>query len=38
MALRQTMRAMITKNHDQGLSYAHPIFWAPYAIVGDGGR
>jgi len=19
-------------------SYAHPIFWAPYALVGDGGR
>jgi CHAT domain-containing protein len=18
-------------------SYAHPIFWAPYALVGDGG-
>jgi hypothetical protein len=19
-------------------SYAHPLFWAPYALVGDGGR
>lgn len=19
-------------------SYAHPLFWAPYAVVGDGGR
>lgn len=19
-------------------SYAHPVFWAPYAVVGDGGR
>lgn len=37
-ALRQTMNAMITKNHDQGFSYAHPIFWASYAIVGDGRR
>ncbi|CAD7841116.1 MAG: hypothetical protein [Olavius algarvensis Delta 4 endosymbiont] len=37
-ALRQTMNAMIAKNHDQGFSYAHPIFWAPYAIVGDGRR
>jgi len=37
-ALRQTMNAMILKNHNQGFSYAHPIFWAPYAIVGDGRR
>jgi len=37
-ALRQTMNAMISKNHKQGFSYAHPIFWAPYAIVGDGRR
>jgi len=37
-ALRQTMNAMIAKNHSQGFSYAHPIFWAPYAIVGDGRR
>jgi CHAT domain-containing protein len=37
-ALRQTMNAMIAKNHNQGFSYAHPIFWAPYAIVGDGRR
>jgi CHAT domain-containing protein len=19
-------------------SYAHPLFWAPYALIGDGGR
>jgi len=37
-ALRQTMNAMIARNHKQGFSYAHPIFWAPYAIVGDGRR
>lgn len=21
-----------------GFSYAHPLFWAPYALIGDGGR
>lgn len=35
-ALRLTMIDMIKKNHKQGFSYAHPIFWAPFAIVGDG--
>jgi CHAT domain-containing protein len=43
-ALQQTMNALID---DGGLidpqtgrmvfSYAHPIFWAPFALVGDGG-
>ncbi len=37
-ALRLTMNAMIAKNHNQGFSYAHPIFWAPFTIVGDGRR
>ncbi|MCP3951682.1 MAG: CHAT domain-containing protein [Desulfobacterales bacterium] len=37
-ALQLTMKAMIAKNHSQGFSYAHPIFWAPFAIVGDGRR
>ena len=27
--------------HDDGgkalFSYAHPLFWAPYSIIGDGG-
>jgi CHAT domain-containing protein len=22
----------------QVFSYAHPIFWAPFSLVGDGGR
>lgn len=35
-ALRRTMNAMLAMKHEQGFSYAHPIFWAPYAIVGDG--
>ncbi len=42
-ALRQAMMAMID---DKGytdaagkmlFSYAHPLFWAPYSIIGDGG-
>jgi len=42
-ALRQAMISLI----DQGgyvdgtgkmlFSYAHPLFWAPYSIIGDGG-
>ncbi len=37
-ALRLTMNAMISMAHKQGFSYAHPIFWAPYGIVGDSRR
>jgi CHAT domain-containing protein/tetratricopeptide (TPR) repeat protein len=44
-ALQETLNALI----DNGLltdpraghaiiSYAHPIFWAPFALIGDGGR
>jgi CHAT domain-containing protein len=44
-ALQRTMNALI----DEGtfvdpasartvFSYAHPIFWAPFALIGDGGR
>ncbi len=42
-ALRQTRTHMIDtavyKNSDgsDAFSYAHPIFWAPFVIVGDGG-
>jgi CHAT domain-containing protein len=42
-ALRQTMLAMIDKGGRMGakqtllFSYAHPIFWAPFSLVGDGG-
>jgi hypothetical protein len=25
-------------NGGQAFSYAHPLFWAPYALTGDGGR
>jgi CHAT domain-containing protein len=42
-ALRQTMIALLDKGRfadEQGkalFSYAHPLFWAPYTIIGDGG-
>lgn len=35
-ALQQSaLQLMRVKNKD--FSYAHPMFWAPYAIIGDGG-
>lgn len=43
-ALRQTMLSLIDgpgaidpQSKQVLYSYAHPIFWAPYALVGDGG-
>jgi len=42
-ALRQSMLNVMGANYNDPatgepiFSYAHPIFWAPYAIVGDGG-
>jgi CHAT domain-containing protein len=35
-ALRQSMLALMQKSRPE-FSYAHPMFWAPYSIVGDGG-
>jgi CHAT domain-containing protein len=41
-ALRQPMVAMIDgpgfvdDNGDPVYSYAHPIFWAPFSLIGDG--
>jgi CHAT domain-containing protein len=35
-ALRPSMLALMQESRP-GFSYAHPIFWAPYSIVGDGG-
>jgi CHAT domain-containing protein len=35
-ALRQSMLALMGQNSGS-FSYAHPLFWAPYALVGDGG-
>jgi CHAT domain-containing protein len=43
-ALRQAMLALIDGDgfkHESGrtlFSYAHPLFWAPYSIIGDGGQ
>jgi CHAT domain-containing protein len=44
-ALQQTMNALIDgpglvdpKTNTVIFSYAHPIFWAPFTLVGDGGR
>jgi len=42
-ALRQASMALIDGGgfkDDSGkmlFSYAHPLFWAPYTIIGDGG-
>lgn len=41
-ALRQTRLHMIEKGTGRlsskaAFSYAHPIFWAPFTLVGDGG-
>ena len=43
-ALRQAMMALVDGKgftDDDGktlFSYAHPLFWAPYTIIGDGGK
>jgi CHAT domain-containing protein len=43
-ALQQTMNWLIdqgtfvdTKSGKPVFSYAHPIFWAPFTLIGDGG-
>jgi len=42
-ALRQSMLSLMEKNATDAtgratFSYAHPAFWAPFSLVGDGGR
>ena len=44
-ALRQTMLTLIDSQsyvdpttNKTVYAYAHPLFWAPYALVGDGGK
>ena len=32
-ALRRSMMALMADD-----AYAHPLFWAPFEVVGDGGR
>lgn len=36
-ALREAMLALIDTMAPEGYSYAHPIFWAPFSVIGDGG-
>ena len=42
-ALRQAMMALMDgpgyrgSNGETEFTYAHPLFWAPYSIIGDGG-
>ena len=35
-ALRRSMLAMI--NAEDAPHFAHPLFWAPFSVVGEGGR
>jgi CHAT domain-containing protein len=43
-ALRQAMMAMVDgpgytdAAGKSEFAYAHPLFWAPYTIIGDGGK
>jgi CHAT domain-containing protein len=43
-ALRGTMLDLIERGEsvsataERGFAYAHPMFWAPFSLVGDGGR
>ena len=34
-ALKETMNAIMDTTGDEGFSYAHPLFWAPYMLVGS---
>ena len=34
-ALKETMNAIMDTTGDEGFSYAHPLFWAPYILVGS---
>lgn len=36
-ALRQAQLALMRQSAGGAFSYAHPLFWAPFALVGDGG-
>jgi CHAT domain-containing protein len=36
-ALQQSSLKLMTQSAGQDYSYAHPMFWAPYTLVGDGG-
>ncbi|HEY6896444.1 MAG TPA: CHAT domain-containing protein [Rhodocyclaceae bacterium] len=36
-ALQQASLGLMRQSAGSGFSYAHPMFWAPYTLVGDGG-
>jgi CHAT domain-containing protein len=36
-ALQQSSLVVMKKSANRDYSYAHPMFWAPYTLVGDGG-
>ena len=36
-ALQQSSLSLMKKTAEGNFSYAHPMFWAPYVLVGDGG-
>lgn len=39
-SLRRSMLQLMREKGEDGalaFSYSHPLFWAPYALVGDGG-
>lgn len=36
-ALRDASLAVMQQSAGQSYSYAHPMFWAPFVVVGDGG-
>jgi CHAT domain-containing protein len=36
-ALQQSALSLMKKTAGKSYSYAHPMFWAPYSLVGDGG-
>ncbi|MEI7611645.1 MAG: CHAT domain-containing protein [Betaproteobacteria bacterium] len=37
-ALQQSSLTLMKKSAGKDYSYAHPMFWAPYSLVGDGGQ
>lgn len=36
-ALRRAQLTLMGRSAGQAFSYAHPLFWAPFALIGDGG-
>ncbi|MBM4264378.1 MAG: CHAT domain-containing protein [Deltaproteobacteria bacterium] len=36
-AMREAALSVMKQSAKQGFSYAHPMFWAPFVVVGDGG-